>query len=326
MTPVAAPRLDRLRGADFLDIAQLNAEHLTALVDLASDMKAGRWAGTPLSGRALALVFQKPSMRTRVSFQVGIQRLGGSAITLTDQEIGLGSRESVEDVARVLERYVDGIVARLYSHRDLVALADASNKPVINALTDGSHPCQILADLLTIRESIGRLDDTSPVAFVGDCNNVARSLMEAAALLRFPLTVITPPAYAPRIAAADRAPAVRATSDLRAVEGAAVVYTDVWTSMGHEAEAEVRRERFVEYQANEELMALAPHAVFMHCLPAHRGEEVTAGVIDGQRSVVFDQAENRLWAQMALLASIFAPPYPEGVRSPRGGTPPTEEG
>lgn len=326
MTPVAAPRLDRLRGADFLDIAQLNAEHLTALVDLASDMKAGRWAGTPLSGRALALVFQKPSMRTRVSFQVGIQRLGGSAITLTDQEIGLGSRESVEDVARVLERYVDGIVARLYSHRDLVALADASNKPVINALTDGSHPCQILADLLTIRESIGRLDDTSPVAFVGDCNNVARSLMEAATLLRFPLTVITPPAYAPRIAVADRAPAVRATSDLRAVEGAAVVYTDVWTSMGHEAEAEVRRERFVEYQVNEELMALAPHAVFMHCLPAHRGEEVTAGVIDGQRSVVFDQAENRLWAQMALLASIFAPPYPEGVRSPRGGTPPTEEG
>lgn len=326
MTPVAAPRLDRLRGADFLDIAQLNAEHLTALVDLASDMKAGRWAGTPLSGRALALVFQKPSMRTRVSFQVGIQRLGGSAITLTDQEIGLGSRESVEDVARVLERYVDGIVARLYSHRDLVALADASNKPVINALTDGSHPCQILADLLTIRESIGRLDDTSPVAFVGDCNNVARSLMEAAALLKFPLTVITPPAYAARIAVADGAPAVRATSDLRAVEGAAVVYTDVWTSMGHEAEAEVRRERFVEYQVNEELMALAPHAVFMHCLPAHRGEEVTAGVIDGQRSVVFDQAENRLWAQMALLASIFAPPYPEGVRSPRGGTPPTEEG
>ena len=325
MTPVAAPRLDRLRGADFLDIAQLNAEHLTALVDLASDMKAGRWAGTPLSGRALALVFQKPSMRTRVSFQVGIQRLGGSAITLTDQEIGLGSRESVEDVARVLERYVDGIVARLYSHRDLVALADASNKPVINALTDGSHPCQILADLLTIRESIGRLDDTSPVAFVGDCTNVARSLMEAATLLRFPLTVITPPAYAPRIAVADRAPAVRATSDLRAVEGAAVVYTDVWTSMGHEAEAEVRRERFVEYQVNEELMALAPHAVFMHCLPAHRGEEVTAGVIDGQRSVVFDQAENRLWAQMALLASIFAPPRHEGGRSPRGGTPPTED-
>jgi ornithine carbamoyltransferase len=329
MTSVAAPRLDRLRGADFLDIAQLSAGQLTALLDLASDMKAGRWAGTPLSGRALALVFQKPSVRTRVSFDVGIRRLGGSTITLTDQEVGLGSRESVEDVGRVLERYVDGIVARLFSHRDLIALADACSRPVINALTDGSHPCQILADLMTIRESVGRLDATSPVAFVGDGNNVARSLMEAAALLEFPLAVITPPAYAPRIGAADGAPAVRATSDLRALEGAAVVYTDVWTSMGQEGEAEARRERFVEYQVNEELMALAPHAVFMHCLPAHRGEEVTAGVIDGQRSVVFDQAENRLWAQMALLASIFAQGGASGPgspdRSPRGGTPPSED-
>jgi len=330
MTSVVAGRLDRLRGADFLDVAQLSAGQLTALVELASDMKAGRWAGTPLSGRALALVFQKPSMRTRVSFQVGIQRLGGSVITLTDQEIGLGSRESVEDVARVLDRYVDGVVARLNSHSDLVALANASNKPVINALTDGSHPCQILGDLLTIRESVGRLDETSPVAFVGDGNNVARSLIEAAALLKFPLTVITPPAYAPRIGNADGAPAVRATSDLRALEGAAVVYTDVWTSMGNEAEAEARRERFAEYQVNEELMALAPKAVFMHCLPAHRGEEVTAAVIDGQRSVVFDQAENRLWAQMALLASIFAQGGAAGPgsqdRSPRGGTPPSGQG
>jgi len=326
MTSVVAGRLDRLRGADFLDIAQLSAEQLTALVDLASDMKTGRWAGTPLAGRSLALVFQKPSMRTRVSFQVGIQRLGGSVITLTDQEIGLGSRESVGDVARVLDRYVDGIVARLFSDGDLVALADASSKPVINALTDGSHPCQILADLLTIRESVGRLDSTSPVAFVGDGNNVARSLIEAAALLKFPLTVITPPAYAPTVEVADGAPAVSVTSDLRALEGAAVVYTDVWTSMGHEDEADARRERFTEYQVNEELMALAPQAVFMHCLPAHRGEEVTAGVIDGQRSVVFDQAENRLWAQMALLASIFAeggasgPGLPD--RSPGGGRPP----
>jgi len=330
MTSVVAGRLERLRGADFLDVAQLSAEQLTALVDLAGDMKSGRWAGIPLAGRALALVFQKPSMRTRVSFQVGIQRLGGSVITLTDLEIGLGSRESVADVARVLDRYVDGIVARLFSHGDLVALADASNKPVINALTDGSHPCQVLGDILTIRESVGRLDATSPVAFVGDGNNVARSLIEAAALLKFPLTVITPPGYAPVIGAADGAAAVRVTSDLRALEGAAVVYTDVWTSMGHEAEAEPRRRRFAEYQVNEELMALAPQAVFMHCLPAHRGEEVTAGVIDGPGSVVFDQAENRLWAQMALLASIFGQgdadrPGSESW-SPGGGTPPSEQG
>ena len=306
MTSVVAGRLDRLRGADFVDIAQLSGEQLSALLDLADDMKAGRWAGTPLGGRTLALIFQKPSMRTRVSFQVGIHRLGGTPITLTDQEIGLGRRESVEDVARVLDRYVDGIVARLYSHRDMIALAEASTRPVINALTDGSHPCQILADLLTIRESLGRLDGSTPVAFVGDGNNVARSLIEASTLLGFPLTVITPPAYAPQLSVADQPLAVHVTSDLRAVEGALVVYTDVWTSMGHEAETEARRQRFAEYQVNEDLMALAPHAIFMHCLPAHRGEEVTAGVIDGARSVVFDQAENRLWAQMALLASIFA--------------------
>jgi len=306
MTSVVAGRLDRLRGADFVDIAQLSGEQLSALLDLADDMKAGRWAGTPLGGRTLALIFQKPSMRTRVSFQVGIHRLGGTPITLTDQEIGLGRRESVEDVARVLDRYVDGIVARLYSHRDMIALAEASTRPVINALTDGSHPCQILADLLTIRESLGRLDGSTPVAFVGDGNNVARSLIEASTLLGFPLTVITPPAYAPQLSVADQPLAVHVTSDLRAVEGALVVYTDVWTSMGHEAETEARRQRFAEYQVNEDLMALAPHAIFMHCLPAHRGEEVTAGVIEGARSVVFDQAENRLWAQMALLASIFA--------------------
>ena len=245
-------------------------------------------------------------MRTRVSFQIGIQRLGGSAVTLSDQEIGLGSRETVEDVARVLDRYVDGIVARLYSHQDLMALADASDKPVINALTDGSHPCQILADLQTIQERVGRLDATTHVAFVGDGNNVARPLMEAAALLGFQLTVITPPAYAPPTRVVSGAPAIQMTNDLVALEGAAVVYTDVWTSMGHEAEAEARRTAFAPYQVDERLMELAPDAIFLHCLPAHRGEEVTAGVIDGPQSVVFDQAENRLWAQMALLALIFA--------------------
>jgi ornithine carbamoyltransferase len=305
VTSVASGTLDRLRGADFLDIAQLEPEQLRAIIDLADDMKAGRWTGTPLRGRSLALIFQKPSMRTRVSFEVGIRRLGGAPITLSDQDIGLGSRETVPDVARVLDRYVDGIIARLFAHQDLLDLADASIRPVINALTDGSHPCQILADLVTIREAVGRLDASTPVAFVGDGNNVARSLVEAAGLLGFPLTVVTPPSYEPAVAPTD---GVRLTSDLAAVAGAAVVYTDVWTSMGREAETEARRTRFSEYQVNEALMELAPSAVFMHCLPAHRGEEVAQDVIDGPRSIVFDQAENRLWAQMALLAIIFGEP------------------
>jgi ornithine carbamoyltransferase len=301
VTSVAPGVLDRLRGADFLDIAQLDTAQLRAILDLAGDMKAGRWNGKPLAGRCLALIFQKPSMRTRVSFQVGIERLGGRAAMLTDQDIGLGTRETVADVARVLDRYCEGIVARLFAHADLVALADASQRPVINALTDGSHPCQILADLLTIREAVGALDATTPVAFVGDGNNVARSLMEASALLGFPLTVVTPPSYRP-----VPVDGVTVTSDLAAVEGAAIVYTDVWTSMGQEAESETRRAQFAEYQVDEELMELAPRAFFMHCLPAHRGQEVTEGVIDGPRSIVFDQAENRLWAQMALLALIYA--------------------
>jgi len=201
---------------------------------------------------------------------------------------------------------VNGIVARLFSHQDLLDLAAASRVPVINGLTDVSHPCQVLADLLTMREVLGRLDETTPVAFVGDGNNVVSSLMEAATILGFPLTVVSPPAYRPRPESLARASGVTVTGDLGAVAGSAVVYTDVWTSMGQEAEAETRRREFAEYQVNEELMSLAPKAVFMHCLPAHRGDEVSAAVVDGPASVVFDQAANRLYAQMALLAHIFA--------------------
>ncbi len=217
----------------------------------------------------------------------------------------------------MLDRYCDGIVARLFAHEDLVDLAAASARPVINALTDGSHPCQVLADLMTIGEAVGRLDASTPVVFVGDGNNVARSLMEAAALLGFPLTVVTPPSYEPAVDP-EHAASVRVTSDLAAVEGAAVVYTDVWTSMGQEAETEARRARFAEYQVDQGLMDLAPGAVFMHCLPAHRGEEVAPAVIDGPRSIVFDQAE----AQMALMALIFAdPPDRLGGPRPDGGEP-----
>jgi len=303
VTSVATRTLERLRGADFLDIAQLDASQLRGILDLAGEIKAGRWSGLPLGGRRLALLFQKPSLRTRVSFQVGIERLGGSVVVLSEQEVGFGRREAVEDVARVLDRYVDGIVARLFAHRDLLALAEAASCPVVNALTDGSHPCQVLADLLTMEESLGRLDSRTRVAFVGDGNNVARSLMEAAAIVGFQLVVISPPEHQPALVGMPSW--VQVTADLEAVRGADVVYTDVWTSMGQEAEAQARRDRFREYQVNAALMAKAPGAVFMHCLPAHRGEEVTAEVIDGPRSVVFDQAENRLHAQMALLAVIF---------------------
>ncbi len=305
MTTLATTTLERLRGADFLDLADLDAEELRALLDLGRRMKAGAWTATPLAGRHVAMLFQKPSLRTRVSFQVGIERLGGRPVVLSEQEIGLGRRESPADIGRVLDRYAAGLVARLNRHSDLVELAAAATLPVINALTDASHPCQVLADLLTMEESLGRLGPATAVAFVGDGNNVAASLMEASTLLGFPLTVVSPPAYRPAAEAVSRARHVNVTGDLSAVEGAAVVYTDVWTSMGQEAEREARNAQFAEYQVDERLMELAPRAIFMHCLPAHRGEEVAAAVIDGPRSVVFDQAGNRLWAQMALMAVVF---------------------
>jgi ornithine carbamoyltransferase len=297
--------LGRLRGADFLDLAELEAGEVRAVLDLAARIKAGRWTGTPLAGGSVAILLQRPSLRTRASFQVGIERLGGRPLTLQDREIGLGSRETPEDVARVLDRYVSGIVARVNSHDDLVALADASQRPVVNALTYRSHPCQVLADLLTIQEAVGGIEEGLQVAFVGGANNVVTSLIQAAAVLGFCLTVISPPRYWPSGDEAAAASGVRLTSDLAAVEGAHVVYTDVWISMGQERDADLRRSQLAEYQVDEHLMELAPGAVFMHCLPANRGQEVTAGVIDGPRSVVFDQAENRLWTQMALMAALF---------------------
>lgn len=316
MTILATRARSGLRGRDFLDIADLTAGEVRGLVTLARAMKSGGWQGRPLEGADVALIFQKPSMRTRVSFEVGIRRLGGHAVVLSDAEIGLGRREGVADIAHVLERYTEAIVARLFDHDDLIGLARASSKPVVNALTDRSHPCQVLADLVTLEEHLGALPG-SRVAFVGDGNNVASSLIEAAALLDFRLAVVTPPRYFPPGSALEAAralsggrAAVTVTSDLGAVAGADAVYTDVWTSMGQEAETEERRREFAEYQVNEELMALAPRAVFLHCLPAHRGEEVTGEVIDGERSAVFDQAENRMWAQMALLAAIFGEPLP----------------
>jgi ornithine carbamoyltransferase len=314
VTPLATRARSNLRGRDFLDIADVTAEEVRGLLVLAARMKRGEWSGMPLEGMDVALIFQKPSMRTRVSFEVGIRRLGGHAVVLSDAEIGLGRRESVADVARVLERYTEAIVARLYSHDDLAGLAEASRKPVINALTDRSHPCQVLADLVTLEESLEGISGRR-VAFVGDGNNVASSLIEAAGLLGFSLVVVTPPRHFPPeavLATARRlgggSADVRVTSDLAAIEGVDAVYTDVWTSMGQESESELRRREFAEYQVNDDLMRLAPGAVFLHCLPAHRGEEVDASVIDSARSAVFEQSENRMWAQMALLAALFGEP------------------
>jgi ornithine carbamoyltransferase len=291
-----------IQGRDFIDVADLQADDLRRILDRAHAIKAGRRAERPLEGRHVAMLFQRPSHRTRVSFEVGIGRLGGRTTTLTESDVQLGVRETIADAARVLDRYVDCVVARLRSHGDLVALAEASTKPVINGLTDRSHPCQVLADLLTIEEACGELS-RQRVVYIGDGNNVANSLIEASELTGLSLTVVCPRGHEPR----GSAPRVTVAHDVdaSALRGASVLYTDVWSSMGQEDERQQRRKVFGPYQVDGSVMDRAPGAVFMHCLPAHRGEEVTDEVIDGPRSIVFQQAENRLFAQMALLAEVF---------------------
>jgi ornithine carbamoyltransferase len=300
-----------LTGRDFLDVADLDQAELRRVLDLAHAIKAGSWSERTLHGRHLAMLFQKPSHRTRVSFEVGIARLGGTVTTLTEHEVQLGIRETIADAARVLDRYVAGIVARLRSHGDLVELAAASQQPVINGLTERSHPCQVLADLLTLEEVGGELA-SQHVVYIGDGNNVVNSLIEAAALAGFALTVVGPSGYHPPASVLERAGGlalgasrIAVTEDLSSVRGATAVYTDVWASMGQEGEADRRRAALQGYQVTREVMESFPGAVFMHCLPAHRGHEVTDEVIDGPRSVVFQQAGNRLYAQMALMAELF---------------------
>ena len=300
-----------LVGRDFIDVADLKRTDLRRILDLAHEIKAGRWTERPLAGRHIAMLFQRPSHRTRVSFEVGIARLGGSTTTLTGQDVQLGFRESVADAARVLDQYVDGVVARLRAHEDLLQLARSSEKPVINALTDRSHPCQVLADLMTMEEVGGALA-RQHVVFIGDGNNIANSLIEASAVAGFALTVITPPGYDPQPGVVNRARSIESgnfrvtlTNNI-SLDEATVIYTDVWASMGQEDERAVRQKVFGAYRVDQALMEAAPRAIFMHCLPAHRGEEVTDEVIDGPRSVVFQQAGNRLYAQMALMAGLFA--------------------
>ena len=303
-----------LAGRDLLSIADLSKDEITEILDLADAAKAGQDLGQPLQGRSLALIFQRPSNRTRVSFEVAIHRLGGHPIALFNPEVQLGERESAGDISRILDRYADGIVARLVSHRDLVTIAGAAAAPVINALTDVEHPCQVLADCLTVRSVTGRLAGAT-VAYIGDGNNVCTSWIYAAARLGVHMHVVCPPGYEPPAAVLQRAKGFR-DADTQfeigheaapALENADIIYTDVWTSMGQESEQQQRREDFKALQVNDALVAGAPpHVRVMHCLPAHRGEEITDSVIDGPHSIVFEQAENRLWVQQALLALIYA--------------------
>jgi ornithine carbamoyltransferase len=298
-----------LSGRDCLTLAEFTPEEASLILDEAVKLKGlqrSRIPFRPLRGMTLAMVFQKPSNRTRVSFEVGMYQLGGHALHLLPQEIQIGERETPSDTGRVLARYIDAIMVRTFDHDEVEELAEAAEVPVINGLTDQHHPCQALADLLTIREEFGRLGGVE-ISYIGDGNNVAHSLALGCALTGARLTIAHPEGHAPDPGIIELAGFLGAVPTLtedprQAASGARVVYTDVWASMGQEEEAEERKKKFAPYQVNEELMGLAEEdAIFLHCLPAHRGEEVTAGVIDGPRSRVFDQAENRLHAQKALL-------------------------
>ena len=303
-----------LSGRDCLTLAEFTREETRLILDEAARLKGiqrSRIPFRPLRGRTLAMVFQKPSNRTRVSFEVGMYQLGGHALHLLPQEIQIGKRETPSDTGRVLARYIDAIMVRTFDHEELEELAGAAEVPVINGLTDQHHPCQALADLLTAREEFGTLEGLE-VTYIGDGNNVAHSLAIACALTGARLTIAHPEGHGPDPGVMELADSSGASPTLtedprEAASGARVVYTDVWASMGQESEAEERKMKFAPYQVDDELMALAADdAIFLHCLPAHRGEEVTADVIDGPASRVFDQAENRLHAQKALLYLLLS--------------------
>jgi ornithine carbamoyltransferase len=302
----------------FLSLLDLSAEEARALVDRTLRMKRGEENGrknSRLLGRTLGLIFEKPSLRTRVSFEAAMARLGGSSIFLRGKDVGLGVRESVSDFARVLSHYVDVLAVRTFAHSTVEELARHASIPVINALSDSSHPCQAMADMVTIEELRGTLAGQRLV-FVGDGNNVARSLAAASALLGVDFVLCAPPGYefptpfVDEFAARFPGHSLKLDHDPRkAVKNADVVYTDVWASMGQEHEADLRREVFAPYQVNEAMLARArSDALFLHCLPAHRGEEVTSGVLDGPHSQVFPQAANRMHFQVALLLWLLSDP------------------
>jgi ornithine carbamoyltransferase len=304
-----------MKSSNFLSVRDMTGKQILATFSLARSMKSNRKKyGRSLQGKTLALIFEKPSLRTRTSFDVGIQQLGGFSLYLSPAEINLGKRESVYDVAKNLERMVQGIMIRTFAHQIVLDMAKYAAIPVINGLTDYSHPCQAMADYLTIQEKKKKLKGLK-LCYVGDGNNVAHSLMFAGARLGVNVTVACPSGYEPDATATaqakDDAKQTGATIEIvhdpvEGVEDADVVYTDVWASMGQEAEAEARRKIFLPFQVNANLMSKAQKdAIFMHCLPAHRGDEVTNEVIDSKQSVVFDEAENRLHAQKAIMYQLM---------------------
>jgi ornithine carbamoyltransferase len=302
----------------FLSTGDLTRDAALGLFRLAAELKQGLKSGrrpTPLAGRTFALIFEKQSLRTRVTFEVGINQLGGRAVYLAGQEIGLGTRETVPDVARNLSRWVDGICARVYRHATIEAMAANATVPVVNGLSDFEHPCQAVADFFTLWERGVDLSSLR-LAWIGDGNNVCHSILLLGAVLGADLRVACPPGYEPetRVLADVRQRGGRLTITTEpdeAARGADVIYTDVWTSMGQEAERARRQEAFARYQVNPSLLSFAkPSTLVMHCLPAHRGEEITDEVLDGPRSVVLEQAENRLHAQKAIILSLVESPEP----------------
>lgn len=300
---------------DFLSIADLSPQEVAGIIQRAGKLKSGI-QDKPLTGKSIAMLFEKPSLRTKVSFDIAVYQMGGHPIYMGRDEVGLGGRESVSDVARVISRYVDIVVARTYSHQTLEELAACASVPVVNALSDVEHPCQALGDMLTMNEHMTKLAGLR-IAYIGDGNNVAVSLALAAASVGASFVIASPPGYelpsevvrrAKALAVGSAAAIEQVTRPEEAVEGVDVVYTDVWVSMGQEAEAEKRLKEFQGYQVSPSLMKHAkPGAIFMHPLPAHRGEEVSENMLDYPQSVVFDQAENRLHAQKAILELLVRP-------------------
>ena len=295
--------------SDFLAIPDFSSGALDSLFGLAEAMRTGAYDRKPLAGQTLAMIFMKASTRTRVSFEVGMYQLGGHALFLSPRDVQLGRGEPIADTARVLSRYVNGIMIRTFSHSDVEELARESTVPVINGLTDLLHPCQVLADILTVRQQMGTITGRK-VAWIGDGNNMANSWINAAYTLGFELSLACPEGYDPDASLLARARTKASVNLMRdpaeAVRGADVVTTDVWASMGQEEEQSIREKAFRGFCVNSTLMALAsPTAIFLHCLPAHRGEEVTADVIDGPQSRVWDEAENRLHIQKAIMAVLM---------------------
>ncbi|MDL5362868.1 ornithine carbamoyltransferase [Halalkalicoccus sp. NIPERK01] len=297
----------------FIDVDDLSGEELDEVLDRGAEYKCERREGIAhpdLERKTLGMLFEKPSTRTRVSFETGMTQLGGHAVFLGSEDIQLGHGEPLKDTARALSGYVDALMARVFEHAHVEELARYATVPVVNGLTDDAHPCQTLADLLTVRETFDDLEDVS-VTWVGDANNVARSFALGCALAGIDLTVATPPEYALDEDVVERADSLGTAPTVtedpsEAVEGADVVYTDVWVSMGQEGERDERLSAFEGFQVNGDLLAHAPDARVMHCLPAHRGEEITDDAIEGERSLVFEQAENRLHAQKGLLSFLLA--------------------